>query len=137
MSSLRSPLTGGAVCVRAYEVWPVDRPEWARRINHVSAGRAKAGYWRELRECWPDVPFTAIRSRVAGAPSGGEDFRRTAEYRQVANCARVGGRVRVGVNQGFIVGSNASANFDVLFIDGPCAGQVLNCHPKHQMEFLD
>lgn len=123
--------------LRAYEVWPAFRPDWRRTINHVSAGRAKVVYWRELRDSWPDVPYTAIRSRVAGSPSGGEEFRRTAEYRRVAHVARVGGRVRVGTDQGFIVGSNSSANFDVLFIDGPHAGQVLNCHPQYQMEFLE
>lgn len=122
--------------VRAYECWPVWAPQWARTINSISAGRARAEYWSSLCESYPDTPYTDVRSRVAGAPQANDDFARTARYRGVEDVARVGGRVKVGDDEGLIVGSNASANFDVLFVTGPHRGQKVNCHPNWKMEFL-
>lgn len=121
--------------LRAYECFPAKRPEWAKTINSTSPGRAKVEYWHDLREAWPDIPFTDIRCRVTGPPETNESFRRAAEYRGVP-FARVGMAVKVGGHDGLITGSNSSANFDVLFTSGPHSGLTLNCHPNHQMEFV-
>ena len=47
------------------------------------------------------------------------------------------GNEKCGIWNGVIVGQNSSANFDVLFSDGPHAGQTLNCHPLHMMKYFD
>lgn len=112
--------------VRAYEVTVVDT-DWHKAINAVSAGQAKAEYYRDLRDSWPDIPFTALRVRCVGRPRTSPDFIRCAEYRGVS--FRCGDAVSVDGDPGVIVGHNSSANFDVLFEGGRYKGQRLNVHP--------
>lgn len=104
-------------------------------INHVSAGKARYAYLRELRDAVPDATFADVVVRKLGAPVNTEACRRTAEYRRRPEL-RCGVRVLVRVAgeteshwPGVIVDGNYSANFDVLFGDGPAAGAVLNVHP--------
>jgi hypothetical protein len=101
--------------VRAFECSVVDT-DWKAVINERTASRAKAKYFRHVREAWPSIPFTAFRVRVLGRPVTSEDFERVATYRGVD--FRCGDRVRVGQDGGVIVGHNGSANFDVLFDAG-------------------
>jgi hypothetical protein len=116
--------------VFAFEV-TVKGTNWHQVINHATAGKAKAKYWRDVRESWPDVPFTAIRCRKLGSPRTSAEFVRNAVYRGLPN-VKCGQRVQVGQSAGVIVGHNSSANFDVLFDDDSplYAGQILNVHPS-------
>jgi hypothetical protein len=121
--------------LRAYECGVKGR-NWNRTVHAMSPGKAKVEYWRDVREAWPDIPYTAITCRVVGEPQSSEEFQRTAQYRGVP-FARVGMNVLVDDMPGVIVGPNASANFDVLFTGGKYNGQTLNCHPGHMMRFFD
>jgi hypothetical protein len=116
--------------VFAFQVTVAGEPTWGKVINAHSAGKAKADYWRQVTDPWPDVPYTAIRCRKLGPPVTSESFARTATYRGLAH-VRCGDRVVCGAARGVIVGNNSSANFDVLFdIDSPeFPGLRLNCHP--------
>lgn len=108
--------------------------EPTRTVNHRSAGKAKAAYLADVRDCWPDVQFTDLFARKLGPAVTSDQFKRNALYRGMPE-VRCGTRVLVATAQGqargAIVGHNASANFDVLFDDdGPLfAGLVLNVHP--------
>jgi hypothetical protein len=115
--------------VYSFEV-SVIGTNWTKQINARSAGKAKAEYWRDVREPWPDVPFTAIRARKIGRPESTEQFIRMAKYRGLPD-VRCGQRVKVGNSCGVIVGHNSSANFDVLFDeDSPrFPNRRLNVHP--------
>jgi hypothetical protein len=115
--------------VYSFEV-SVIGTNWTKQINARSAGKAKAEYWRDVREPWPDVPFTAIRARKIGRPESTEQFIRMAKYRGLPD-VRCGQRVKVRNSCGVIVGHNSSANFDVLFDeDSPrFPNQRLNVHP--------
>lgn len=112
-------------------------PELGRAvINAATVGQAKVRYWRRVVDAWEGVPFTAIRARVAGEPVTNDAMRRTAVYRGVP-FARAGMRVVYGTtSEGLLVGSNSSANFDVLFTNGRYTGQVLNCHPLDQLAYF-
>ncbi len=117
--------------VFSYEIFVAGKPEWARTINARSLGQAKSEYWRELIDAWPDIPFTDIRGRKVGHPTTDFRFRCTAQFRGIPG-VQCGDRVLVGDDLGTIVGSNASANFDVLFdLDSPkYPGLRLNVHPR-------
>lgn len=105
-------------------------------LNAVTIGQAKVRYWRRVVDAWDGVPFTAIRARVVGEPFTDDAMRRIAEYRLVP-FARAGMRVVHGANdEGVLVGSNSSANFDVLFTSGRFKGQVLNCHPRYGIAYF-
>ena len=108
--------------ISAYEC-SVKGERWARVVNHSSPGKAKAEYFRDVKESWQDILFTAIRCRRIGAPVNPPGFDRVVEYRGVS--FKCGDRVLVGKDHGYIVGHNSSANFDVLFD----SGQTLNVHP--------
>ncbi len=120
--------------LRAYEC-NVRGKDWQHTIHATTAGKAKAEYWRGVRESWPDLPFTLVTCCVSGPPVTSDAFRRTAEYRGLP-FAHVGMRVEVEGQPGVIVGSNDSANFDVLFMAGPHKGQKGNCHPHYQMKYF-
>lgn len=117
--------------VFAFEVSVVDAPWPGQIINHRTRGKAKAAYYSELQDCWPDIPFTALRARKIGQPQSSAQFIRNAEYRRLPEM-RCGQRVTVGKARGVIVGHNSSANFDVLFDDDSprYPGEVLNVHPS-------
>lgn len=114
--------------VFAFACSVVGAPWGPTTVNHSSAGKAKADYWRDIRDARPDVPFTAIRVRKLGPPHTSEAFKRTAAYRGLPDL-KCGDPVEVNGRSGVIVGHNDSANFDVLFSEGDWAGAVLNCHP--------
>ncbi len=105
--------------------------QWSQTVNAHTPGKAKYEYWLTLRESYPDLPITAMRSRKVGAPQSTEQFLYTARYRRLPE-VRCGQRVRVGKGTGAIVGSNSSANFNVLFdLDSPLyPGLTLNVHPQ-------
>lgn len=121
--------------VFAFQV-SVSGTDWTKVINARSRGQAKVEYWRDVTDAWPSIPFTAMRCRKLGAPTSSDGFLRTAQYRGLPNL-RCGDRVLVCGARGVIVGSNSSANFDVLFDeDAPrFAGLRLNVHPS-ELEFL-
>lgn len=105
-------------------------------INTTSAGKAKSEFFRRVSDCCPNLDYTDIRVRRIGAPVTDAGFRRNAIYRGIP-FAHVGMRVKVGESTGHIVGHNSSANLDVLFHDGPYAGEVLNCHPNSEVTYYD
>ncbi len=109
---------------------------WGESLQYAfSAGKARSNYWRDVRESWPDVPYTAIRSR-AGQPTQTKAFRRTAEYRGLPFAA-IGMRVECEGHPGVIADANDSANFDVFFTGGPHKGLTGNCHPHSKMKYFD
>ena len=114
----------------AWEV-SVKGTEWTKIVNARTRGRAKRDYHLDVRDAWPDVPYTAMRCRKIGAPHTSESFKRNARYREMP-AVRCGQRVKVGEARGVIAGHNDSANFDVLFDDDSpkYAGLTLNCHPS-------
>lgn len=112
--------------IRAFEC-NVRGEQWHKVYNHVSAGKAKAEYLRQVRDSWESVRYVDITVRAIGPAQTSEGFLRNCEYRGVS--WRCGDRVRVGEDLGALVGHNSSANFDVLFETGKYAGQVLNVHP--------
>jgi hypothetical protein len=103
---------------------------WVRVVNACSAGKAKAEYWRDVRDSYPDMPYTAIRAKKIGAPLSTDAFKDMAARRGLPD-VRCGDRVVVeGGDRGTIVGHNSSLNFDVLFDDDSrYPGQTLNVHP--------
>lgn len=119
------------VSVYAFEVTVAGKPEWGQTINASSAGKAKSEYHQLLLDCYPEVPFTALRCRMVGAPKSSREFVRCAAYRGLP-AVRCGQKVKVGAATGVIVGHNASANFDVLFDEASpkYAGLRLNVHPS-------
>lgn len=123
-----------ATVVRAYEVG-VKGQEWTRTVVYaLSAGKAKYDYLLDVRESWPDVTFKHITCR-AGGPFEPLRLRRTAADRGLPFVhARM--QVEVEGHSGVVVDSNDSANFDVLFVEGPHAGLTLNCHPTWQTKYF-
>ena len=109
--------------VRAYEC-TVSGTTWHSTVHAETAGKAKSEYRRNLRDAWPEIPYTAMQCRLAGPPVTSDTFRSVAEYRGVP-WARVGMQVRMGSRTGVLVGVNDSCNFEVLF-EG---GQRGACHP--------
>ncbi len=103
-------------------------------INELSSGRAKSEFMRHLD--MDTIPFTDVRVRTLGQPVTTEGINRVAKYRGVP-FVKAGMRCQVGESGGSIVGHNASANFDVLFEDGPYKGQTLNCHPLWEIAYYD
>jgi len=101
-------------------------------VNNLSAGAAKYRFLLDVRDPWPDTKYTDIRVRKIGPAHTSEQFLRNAKYRGMPHI-RCGDRVRVGEEEGAIVGHNGSANFDVLFTSGKWAGQTLNVHPSEVM----
>ena len=106
----------------------VKGTNWKKIINHETAGKAKYSYWLDVRESWPDIPFTDIRCRKIGNPYTSDGFVRNAIYRGRPEI-KCGQRVVIEGNAGVIIGYNSSANFDILFDEGPFDGLILNCHP--------
>lgn len=107
--------------VRSYEVTCTAFPGWPpARVNAASAGQAKRGHHRTIRESWPEVPYTAMRARVAGPPHSDEHFLHVARLRGRPG-VRCGDRVRLDRpdgREGTIVGCTTGANWEVLFDDG-------------------
>lgn len=98
-------------------------------VNARSAGKAKYEHYLDIHDCFPDLPFTAMRARRVGPVHTSEEFANCARKRGLPN-VRCGQRVRVGSQTGVIVGHNSSSNFDVLFDEGTeWAGRTLNVHP--------
>lgn len=108
--------------------------DWARIINHRTAGKARYEYLLDLRDAWPEASFADITVRKVGQAYTSEAHKRTAAYRgrPELTCGtmvevRSGGQRALGV----IVGHNDSANFDVLFDEDTCfAGGIGNVHPS-------
>ena len=121
--------------VHCYQVG-VRGTDWTRDVLALSRGRAKADYWREVTDAWPDVKYTDITCQVGTSKRPDEEFVHTASYRGVP-FAHIGMDVQVGHWNGVIVGKNDSANFNVLFTDGKFKGQTLNCHPNYMMKYFD
>jgi len=117
--------------VFSFEVWVKGFEQHPTKINARTPGKAKRMVHLDVSDCWPDLPFTAMRVRKIGEPHTSQAFIRNAIYRGLPD-VRCGQRVKVGAARGVIVGHNSSANFDVLFDDDSplYAGQVLNCHPQ-------
>ncbi|MFA5187113.1 MAG: hypothetical protein WC551_11575 [Patescibacteria group bacterium] len=117
--------------VFAWEV-SVEGTDWRRVINARTRGQAKAIYYHDVREAYPDILYTDIRCRKLGDPQTDTTFARVAIARGLPDI-KCGQRVRVGESRGVIVGSNSSMNFDVLFDNNApkYAGLRLNCHPDN------
>jgi hypothetical protein len=108
-------------------------------IYHLTAGKAKYEFWMSVSDAYPDIKYTDITAcRGAGRDDGKihREFLRTATYRDVP-FARIGMSVEVGGYKGEIAGKNSSANFDILFLEGPHRGLILNCHPNWKIRYFD
>jgi hypothetical protein len=127
--------------LRAFDCWVAGTDFDSKTVVHEKkASKARWSYYLDVHECWPDLKYIDVRSRCVGAPQTSGAFMRTAKYRGVP-FARVGmkaivGNPEVGEWTGRIVGRNDSANFDVLFENGPHAGITLNCHPRWMMRYF-
>lgn len=131
--------------VRSYECG-IKGYEHTTVIHHVTAAKAKGEYFRHLCDAWsPDASersklFQKMTCRSLAGPIQTDGFRRTASNRGLT-FARIGMKVQCGdekhgIWNGLIVDRNESANFNVLFTDGPHAGIVLNCHPHWLMKYF-
>ena len=108
-------------------------------VYHESIGKAKYQFWLDISESYPDLKYTDITAcRGSDRPSQRiyDEFLRTATYRGVP-FARIGMAVEVERLKGEIAGKNSDANFNVLFLEGPYRGQVLNCHPNWRIKYYD
>lgn len=128
--SWRDPYSGELRCL----ITPGDRG----RLAIVRPLATKAGI------IWELVPgeYLARHAELADMVRELEELRPMADFIRVATSrglsdARCGQGVEMVGERGelratgVIVGHNDSANFDVLFSDGPYAGQVLNVHPHY------
>lgn len=107
--------------------------DWHSTVNHWTASKARYEYLLEVWEAWPDISFADVTVRKIGPAHTSAAFERTAAYRGLPTL-RCGARVAVhtgnGRAMGTVVGSNDSANFDVLFDEDGCfKGARLNVHP--------
>lgn len=98
-------------------------------VNELTPGRANARFLRDVSDPWPNTKYTDILVRKVGAAHTSERFRQNAFYRGIPD-ARCGDAVKVGDDEGVIVGHNSSANLDILFTSGKWEGQTLNVHPQ-------
>jgi hypothetical protein len=122
-----------AAHMRPFEVWVAGFEHHPPTTVYAeTAGKAKYEHWLNVRDCMSDLPITAMRSRSTRTPpAASEDFLRCAKYRGWPEARPGVTRVRTkeGGWTGTIVGHNDSANFDVIFDDGPLAGRRCNVHP--------
>jgi hypothetical protein len=120
--------------LRSFAVSTKDYPDHEKIVIAHSAGAAKYRYWIDIRDAYPEYPFTSMRARAVGGYVEPDGFRRCVEYRQI-QFAKVMMLVRLDDGrEGRIIGHNSSANLDVIF-DG---GVVMNCHPAcHISYFVD
>lgn len=125
--------------LKAYAV-SIKGFEWSPRIiHHESAGKAKYEFFLDVTDVYPDLKYTQITACRVGVDLDNAVFRefaRTATYRDVP-FAKIGMSVEVDGLKGEIAGKNSDANFDILFLEGPHKGQVLNCHPNWKMRYFD
>lgn len=119
--------------MNSYECWVVGYPEHKTTVNSITSGKAKAEYFRKVKEPLCDLLFTEVRCRKIGGPHTSDEFMRVAENRGVPK-ARCGMKVEVEDRKGIIVGHNYCGNFDVFFFD---AKNVGNCHPGWEMKYFD
>lgn len=104
------------ITLRAYSC-RVDGYDHETIVNAPNAGKARYGYWLDVRDAVPDLPFTAIRVRSLGDPVTSERLRRTGAYRNLPLLA--GARVEVrGMGPATVADGGGSANFFVWFDDG-------------------
>ena len=116
--------------IYAFEVWDSKSPDHRTVINHRTSGAARYDFLQDVRDCWPDAKYTDMRARKIGPPHTSAAFIRTARYRGMPDL-RCGDSVTVNGEQGFVVGSNDSANFNVLFDQSSnWRGCILNVHPS-------
>lgn len=106
----------------------VKGTDWAEVVNAETAGRAKAIYWRDVRDSWECIPYTDIRAKRLGSPRGTRRLAACCASRGVE--LRAGQRVRVGVSTGIVVDGASGANFLVAFTSGKYAGCRLAVHPS-------
>ena len=122
--------------VFAFAVTVVGQPDWGQTVNARSRGAAKAKYFRDVLDSWPDLPWTLLRCRKVGSPVSTKQFVRNAEYRGLPEL-RCGQRVAVGDERGTVVGHDASANIRVLFdATSKYRGAEMSVHPD-EMEVCD
>lgn len=131
--------------IRAFEVGLVGDCEhkYDKVIYATSAGKAKYERLLDLWEEWGrdgswngrPISFAVLTCRQLGDVQP-LSLHRTAVYRGLP-FVRAGAPIEVGGDRGVIVGSNSSANFDVLFTEGKHKGTVLNCHPRWQTRYFD
>lgn len=114
--------------------WADDGHPWAT-VYAFTRSKARYQYFLDISDCCPDLKIHQITVRAGAGWRDTEKFLRTATYRRRSDL-HVGSRVRVGNNLGWVVDSNSSANFDVLFDeDSEYAGAKMNCHP-HYIELV-
>lgn len=95
--------------------------EHHERVVHAhSRGQAKSQYLRDVRDAWPDLPYTAVRCRRVPSPTTTPMLQHVCRLRGVH--MRFGDRVHFGSSGrseiGTVVGSSEGANFELLLDDG-------------------
>lgn len=127
--------------IKAYILTIVDS-EYETVVNATSVGKAKYEYWLTVHDCFPDLKFTDIRARIygSGEPYSSENYKRVASYRG-KNDIQCGDKVIISsdmgseTDEGYVVGHNSSANFDVYFTTGKYSGLRMNVHPAYVQKF--
>lgn len=113
-------------------------------INAPSANAAKYRFLCQVEDCGYSIKYTDIRCRKLGKPVSTERFLQTARYRGLPDL-RCGDRIRlkgpshdhcITGDEGYVIGSNESANFTVFFYHGRFKGETLSVHPG-EMEVLE
>lgn len=105
-----------APALHAFECWLVGTPERRTTVNARDHGSAKYSYFLDCREWCADLKYIEVRVRKAGSPVTTDYQRHTMQIRQRPEFV-AGARVTAFGRPGYIVGTNCSANFDVLFDD--------------------
>jgi hypothetical protein len=117
--------------LKSYKV-SIDGDQW-HTINSTSPGKAKSSF---LRSYDANIEYTWLKYRANGNVANTDGFEQMAKYRGIefAYCGMV---VEVNGSKGWIVGSNSSANLDVLFFEGKYKGEILNCHPNWKVKYFN
>lgn len=124
---MSDPRTAPREAMSAFEC-SVAGTDWAEIVNAETAGKAKAIYWRDVRDSWESIPYTDIRAKRLGSPRGTRRLAACCASRGVEFHA--GQRVRVGASTGIVVDGASGANFLVAFTSGQYAGCRLAVHPS-------
>ena len=106
-------------------------------VNAESPGKAKYQHFLSLDGLFESfdmylrfVESCILVNNVPAEKLKNEDFQRIIEQRQIPH-AKIGMRVELNGERGYIVGSNNSCNLDVAFDNG-----VYNCHPHHELIYF-
>jgi hypothetical protein len=119
--------------VFAFECSVSDAPwgEHWQLINAPSRGAAKVHYWRQVRDVWPDIPYTAVRCRKKGPAESDAAFKIGVAYRGIPD-TRCGDGVSWRGGEGVVVGFGGGGAWLEVIQPNGMRGYV---HPMECYEF--